>query len=364
MITFDETPGAGKLKISLEEDHLTANIKVIGVGGGGGNAVNRMIEAGIKGVEFLVTNTDVQAMHTSKAARKIQIGAKLTKGLGAGANPEVGKQAALEDTDQILEALSGADMIFITTGMGGGTGTGAAPIVASLAAELGALTVAVVTKPFSFEGKKRMNQAERGLNELKECVDTVITIPNERLLETLERGTSLFDAFRIADDILRQAVQGISDLIIVPGLINLDFADVKTVMAGMGMALMGTGTAAGENRAIEAAKKAISSRLLEDGSIQGARGVLINITGGQDLLLHEVSEASSIIHDAADPEANIIFGAVLDERMKGEVKITVIATGFDRQAEAGGIAEVPVAGKAAAPPPDLEIPAFLRRAQK
>ena len=254
-------------------------------------------------------------------------------------------------------------MVFVTTGLGGGTGTGAAPIVATLAAELGALTVAVVTKPFAFEGKKRMTQADRGLMDLKECVDTVITIPNERLLATLERGTSLFDAFRIADDILRQAVQGISDLITVPGLINLDFADVKTVMSGMGMALMGTGSGRGENRAVEAAKKAISSRLLEDGSIQGARGVLLNITGGHDLLLHEVSEASNIIHDAADADANIIFGAVLDENMKDEVKITVIATGFDRRAEAAGLT-ASTATKQSTPAPDLEIPAFLRRAQK
>src|SRR5262249_23855105 len=253
----------------------------------------------------------------------------------------------------------GADMVFVTTGLGGGTGTGAAPVVATLAAELGALTVAVVTKPFVFEGKKRMTQAERGLADLKECVDTLITIPNELLLATLDRGTSLFDAFRIADDILRQAVQGISDLITVPGLINLDFADVRTVMSGMGMALMGTGSARGENRAVEAAKKAISSRLLEEGSIQGARGVLLNITGGHDWLLHEVSEASNIIHEAADAEANIIFGAVLDETMKDEVKITVIATGFERRAEAVAVA-AGAAAKPAAAAPDLEIPAFLR----
>ncbi|PYR68703.1 MAG: cell division protein FtsZ, partial [Acidobacteria bacterium] len=317
-----------------EGRRLGASIKVVGIGGAGSNAVNRMIDAGLDGVDFLVANTDVQALELSKASVKLQIGAKLTKGLGAGANPEIGRQAALEDTDKVIEALEGADMVFVTTGLGGGTGTGAAPVVATLAAELGALTVAVVTKPFVFEGKKRMTQAERGLADLKECVDTVITIPNERLLATLDRGTSLFDAFRIADDILRQAVQGISDLITVPGLINLDFADVRTVMSGMGMALMGTGSARGDNRAVEAAKKAISSRLLEEGSIQGARGVLINITGGQDLLLHEVSEASSIVHDAADGEANIIFGAVLDERMKDEVKITVIATGFDHPGEA------------------------------
>ena len=348
-----------------EGRRLGASIKVIGVGGGGSNAVNRMIDAGLDGVDFLVANTDVQALEQSKASVKLQIGAKLTKGLGAGANPEIGRQAALEDTDKVIEALEGADMVFVTTGLGGGTGTGAAPIVATLAAELGALTVAVVTKPFAFEGKKRMTQADRGLSDLKECVDTVITIPNERLLATLERGTSLFDAFRIADDILRQAVQGISDLITVPGLINLDFADVRTVMSGMGMALMGTGSARGENRAIEAAKKAISSRLLEDGSIQGAQGVLINITGGHDLLLHEVSEASNIIHDAADADANIIFGAVLDETMKEEVKITVIATGFDRQGEPNAFAAAQSAGKAAvATAPDLEIPAFLRRAQK
>jgi cell division protein FtsZ len=349
---------------------LGACIKVVGVGGGGSNAVNRMIDAGLEGVDFMVANTDMQALKQSKAPVKLQIGAKLTKGLGAGANPDVGRQAALEDTEKVIESLEGADMVFVTTGLGGGTGTGAAPIVASLAAELGALTVAVVTKPFAFEGKKRQAQAERGLTDLKECVDTVITIPNERLLATLERGTSLFDAFRIADDILRQAVQGISDLITVPGLINLDFADVKTVMAGMGMALMGTGSATGENRAVEAAKKAISSRLLEDGSIQGARGVLINITGGHDLLLHEVSEASGIIHDAADSEANIIFGAVLDESMKGEVKITVIATGFDKKPEtvlavaAGAAASGPANIRMTPPPSDIEIPAFLRRAQK
>src|SRR6266849_368836 len=329
MITFDESPDAGKLKISLDEEQLTAKIKVIGVGGGGGNAVNRMIQSGIKGVEFLVTNTDVQAMRTSLAPNKIQIGAKLTKGLGAGANPEVGKQAALEDTDRILEALSGADMIFITTGMGGGTGTGATPIIASLAAELGALTVAVVTKPFAFEGKRRRVQAEQGIRALRDTVDTLITIPNERLLNFVERATSLGEAFKIADDVLRQAVQGISDLITVPGEINLDFADVKTIMHGMGMALMGTGVSSGEHRAVEAAQRAISSPLLEEASIEGAKGVLINITGGPDMTLFEVHEAASIIQEAADEEANIIFGTVIDPRMKDEVKVTVIATGFD-----------------------------------
>ncbi len=329
MITFDESPGAGKLKISLDEEQLSAKIKVIGVGGGGGNAVNRMIQAGIKGVEFLVTNTDVQAMRAAMAPIKIQIGAKLTKGLGAGANPEIGKQAALEDTDRILEALSGADMIFITTGMGGGTGTGAAPIIASLAAELGSLTVAVVTKPFAFEGKRRRVQAEQGIRSLRDTVDTLITIPNERLLNFVERATSLGEAFKIADDVLRQAVQGISDLITVPGEINLDFADVKTIMHGMGMALMGTGVSSGEHRAVEAAQRAISSPLLEEASIEGAKGVLINITGGPDMTLFEVHEAASVIQEAADEEANIIFGTVIDPKMKDEVKVTVIATGFD-----------------------------------
>jgi cell division protein FtsZ len=329
MIIFDERPGDGALSVTLDEEHLGAKIKVIGVGGGGGNAVNRMIQAGIKGVEFLVANTDLQAMRTSLAPIKLQIGGKLTKGLGAGANPEVGKQAALEDTDRILEALTGADMIFITTGMGGGTGTGAAPIIASLAAELGSLTVAVVTKPFGFEGKRRRVQAEQGIRALRDTVDTLITIPNERLLNFVERGTSLNDAFKIADDILRQAVQGISDLITVPGEINLDFADVKTIMHGMGMALMGTGVSQGEHRAVEAAQRAISSPLLEEASIEGAKGVLINITGGPDMTLFEVHEAASVIQSAADEEANIIFGTVIDPRMKDEVKVTVIATGFD-----------------------------------
>jgi cell division protein FtsZ len=330
MITFDEKPGDGRLAVMLDEGmQLGAKIKVIGVGGGGGNAVNRMIQAGIKGIEFMVANTDVQAMRTSLAPTRLQIGGKLTKGLGAGANPEIGKQAALEDTDRILEALSGADMIFITTGMGGGTGTGAAPIIASLAAELGALTVAVVTKPFGFEGKRRRIQAEQGIRSLRETVDTLITIPNERLLNFVERATSLNEAFNIADDILRQAVQGISDLITVPGEINLDFADVKTIMHGMGMALMGTGVSSGEHRAVEAAQRAISSPLLEEASIEGAKGVLINVTGGPDMTLFEVHEAASIIQEAADEEANIIFGTVIDPRMKDEIKVTVIATGFD-----------------------------------
>lgn len=329
MITFDESPHEnGQLNISLDEE-LSARIKVIGVGGGGGNAVNRMIQTGIGGVEFIAANTDQQALSHSLAKTKIQLGSKLTKGLGAGANPEIGREAALEDTDRILEHLSGADMIFITTGMGGGTGTGATPVIASLAAELGALTVAVVTKPFNFEGKKRRIQAEHGIRSLRESVDTLITIPNERLLNFVERATSLGEAFKIADDILRQAVQGISDLITVPGEINLDFADVRTIMHGMGMALMGTGVSQGEHRAVEAAQRAISSPLLEEASIEGAKGVLINITGGEDMTLFEVNEAASIIQEAADEDANIIFGTVIDRKMKEEIKITVIATGFD-----------------------------------
>src|ERR687884_1433146 len=311
-----------------------AKIKVIGVGGGGGNAINRMIEAGIEGVQFLVANTDLQALKSSRASVKIQIGEKLTKGLGAGANPDVGRNAALEDTEKIIEALEGADMVFVTTGLGGGTGTGAAPIIASLATELNALTVAVVTKPCHFEGKRRMAQSDQGLRELRECVDTVITIPNERLLHTADRNMSLQDAFKMADDVLRQAVQGISGLITVPGLINLDFADVKAIMAGMGMALMGAGRASGEDRALKATQQAISSPLLEEATIEGARGVLINITGGPDLTLYEVNEASSIIREAADEDANIIFGAVIDETLRDEMKITVIATGFDREAVA------------------------------
>ena len=322
---------ASTLRLKLDEDGRTgARIKVVGVGGGGSNAVNRMVQSGLDGVEFIVANTDLQALKLNNAPHKIQIGAKLTKGLGAGADPNVGRQAALEDTDKLIEALDGADMVFVTTGMGGGTGTGAAPVIASLASELGALTIAVVTKPFKFEGRKRQTQAERGLDELRNSVDTVITIPNERLLSTIARTTSLNDAFTTADDVLRQAIQGISDLILVPGLINLDFADVKTIMAGMGIAIMGTGLAEGDTRAMDAANHAVSSPLLEDASVKGARGVIINVTGGPDLSLVEVSEASAIIQEAAHEDANIIFGAVVDPKMEGKVKITVIATGFDR----------------------------------
>ena len=324
----DGTP-EDRLRLRLEDEAFAgARIKVIGVGGGGSNAVNRMARAGLDGVEFIVANTDLQALKANAAPIKLQIGSKLTKGLGAGADPNVGRNAALEDTDKIIQALDGADMIFVTTGLGGGTGTGAAPVIASLASELGALTVAVVTKPFKFEGKKRQLQAERGLEALRDCVDTIITIPNERLLTIIDRSTPLTDAFCTADDVLRQAIQGISDLILVPGLINLDFADVKTIMSGMGLAMMGTGVADGENRAIEAAKRAISSPLLEGASVNGARGVIINVTGGPDLSLCEVSDASTIVQEAADEDANIIFGAVVDPALTGKVKITVIATGF------------------------------------
>jgi cell division protein FtsZ len=323
------------IRISFNEEPLNdAKIKVIGVGGGGGNAVNRMIDAGVEGIEFVVANTDLQALRMSRAPVKLQLGVKLTNGLGAGANPEVGRKAALEDSDKIIEALEGADMVFITTGLGGGTGTGAAPIIASLASEMGALTVAVVTKPFSFEGKRRMTQAEKGIAELMESVDTTIVIPNEKLLAVAENA-GFFESFRIADDILRQGVQGISDIITIPGIINRDFADVKTIMARMGYAVMGTATASGANRTTEAARRAIASPLLEAGAIDGARGILINITGSASLKLAEVQQACTIIQSAAHEDANIIFGAVLDEKMKDTVKITVIATGFREVSRAG-----------------------------
>ena len=305
-----------------------AKIKVVGVGGGGNNAVNRMITSGLQGVEFIAINCDAQALLLSKAQNRIQIGEKLTKGLGAGANPEIGQKAAEESRELLIDQLRGADMVFVTAGMGGGTGTGAAPIVAECAREAGALTVGVVTKPFSFEGKRRMNQAEAGIVNLKDRVDTLITIPNDRLLQVIDRRTSMLDAFHIADDVLRQGVQGISDLISVPGLINADFADVKTIMSNAGSALMGIGTAKGENGAVAAAEAAIKSPLLE-ASIEGARGVLFNITGGKDLSLFDVTEASNIITEAVDPDANIIFGAVIDEKLDDEIRVTVIATGFN-----------------------------------
>jgi cell division protein FtsZ len=337
------------IRIQFHDDVTNnAKIKVIGVGGGGGNAVNRMIDAQVEGVEFIVANTDLQALKMSRAPVKIQLGVKLTNGLGAGANPEVGRKAALEDADKIIEALEGADMVFVTTGLGGG---------------MGALTVSVVTKPFAFEGRRRLQQAERGLQDLLECVDTVIVIPNEKLL-AVARDAGFFQSFRVADDILRQAVQGISDIITIPGIINRDFADVKAIMAGMGYAVMGTATAKGEDRAIQAAQRAIASPLLEAGAIDGARGILINITGSANLRLAEVNEASTIIQSAAHEDANIIFGAVLDEKMKDEVKITVIATGFKEQyarrekvsSAAAAISHSRTTSPFVAPPPHINMP--------
>ncbi|WP_053956898.1 cell division protein FtsZ [Inediibacterium massiliense] len=350
-----------------------AQIKVIGVGGGGNNAVNRMIESQLKGVQFVAINTDKQALFTSKAEYKIQIGDKLTKGLGAGANPEIGRKAAEESREDICQALQGADMVFVTAGMGGGTGTGAAPVVAQIAKEMGILTVGVVTKPFTFEGKRRLQHAELGIEQLKDKVDTLVTIPNDRLLQVAEKKTSIMDAFKIADDVLKQGVQGISDLIAVPGLVNLDFADVKTIMFEQGLAHMGVGRVSGENRAAEAAKQAIQSPLLET-SIEGAKGVLLNITGGQNLGLFEVNEAAELVAQAADPEANIIFGAVIDENLKDELIITVIATGFEskktinkkiieKQNEQPKPNEQIVEKEVAENPisDDLDIPTFLRR---
>src|SRR5574340_891705 len=374
-----------------EEPHNNAKIKVVGVGGGGSNAVNRMIDAKLEGVEFYVANTDLQALQMSQAPVKIQLGVKLTNGLGAGANPEIGRRAALEDTDKIVEALEGADMVFVTAGLGGGTGTGGAPIVASLARELGALTVGVVTKPFAFEGRRRMTQAEYGLSELIQAFVTVICIPNERLMEFVDKGTSFFEAFRIADDILRQGVQGISDIITITGIINRDFADIKTIMEGMGYAVMGTAIGRGENRAVDATNKAIASPLLEDASINGAQGILLNITGSSKLTMYEVHEASSIVQKAAAENANIIFGAVLDETMEDAVKVTVIATGI--KSEKMGIKPITgispalrtaqesvklrreklTAGPDEQPPEkprpeisedDLDVPAFMRRPLK
>lgn len=352
-----------KLKFHLVEDVIGAKIRVVGIGGGGGSAVNRMIEAGIEGVEFIAVNTDVQALSSNRAGTKLQIGSQTTKGLGSGGRPEIGKQAAMEDTEKLIELIQGADMVFLTTGLGGGTGTGGTPILANLASEMDILAIAIVTLPFEFEGRVRAKQAEEGLKELKTAVDTVISIPNERLLQTVNLDTSIQDAFKMADDILRQAVQGISDLITKPGLINLDFADVKSIMKGMGMAFMGTGIASGENRAVDAAQKAISSPLLIDTSIEGARGVLINITGGKDLTLHEVSKASQLIHRLAHPDANIIFGTVIDNAMKEMAKVTVIATGFDAAEEKQLLPhEGYVIPRKLTPPPfqvDTDTPAFL-----
>jgi len=341
-----------------------ANIKVIGVGGGGNNAINRMVEAGLKGVEFIAVNTDAQALFLSKAEKKIQVGEKLTKGLGAGADPDIGMKAAEENADEIRQGLQGADMVFVTAGMGGGTGTGGAPVIARIAKELGALTIGVVTKPFSFEGRKRNTQAETGIQSLRQEVDSLITIPNDRLLQVVDKHTAFNDAFRIADDILRQGVQGISDLIAVPGVINCDFADVQTVMKNTGSALMGIGKASGENRAAVAAQMAISSPLLET-SIDGAKGVLFNICGGADLTLFEINEAAEIIHQAADVEANIIFGANIDETLGDEVRVTVIATGFHNPQTKESTPSIKMSSietpSSFIDKNDLEIPPFLRR---
>ena len=353
----------------------TATIKVIGVGGAGNNAINRMIESGIKGVEFIAVNTDNQALQRSKASTRIQIGEKLTRGLGAGANPDIGAQAAEESKSEVAEALRGADMVFVTAGMGGGTGTGAAPIVAATARELGILTIGVVTKPFTFEGKKRLTQAERGVTALKEKVDTLVVIPNDKLLQIIDRRTSIIEAFKMADDVLRQGVQGISDLISTPGLINLDFADVRTVMLNTGIAHMGIGRASGENRAEDAAKQAIQNPLLES-SIEGARGVIINITGGNELGLQEANTAAELVQRSADPEANIIFGVVTDESLEDEIVITVIATGFEQNQDLSSatsvenlvnstwnkkINSIPQANDGKDQPGDLDIPSFLRK---
>jgi len=373
----------------LEPVPQAAKIKVIGLGGGGGNAVSRMMAAEFTGVDFIVANTDLQALRNSPAPVKMQLGGKLTQGLGAGSNPEVGRDAALEDPESITKILEGADMVFITAGLGGGTGTGAAPIVASLAKDLGILTVAVVTKPFTFEGKKRMLQAEAGMEALRNVVDTLIAIPNQRLLSVVDRGTPLLEAFKVADTVLQQAVQGISDLILVPGLVNLDFADVRTIMSGMGMAMMGTGVGHGEHRALDAAQKAVASPLLDDTSIEGARGILINFTGGSDLAIHEVEEGARIVQEAAHEEANIIFGAVIDPGLRDEVRMTVIATGFsERKQETSPtkIVDLPRSSRSSASQPgaaaawrrrlaadvraeaddpmgdaDYDVPAFLRR---
>jgi len=380
--------GTRRPLFELEEVVQAAKIKVIGLGGGGGNAVSRMMAADFTGVEFIVANTDVQALRSSPAPVKIQLGAHLTKGLGAGSNPEVGRDSALEDPETITKLLQGADMVFITAGLGGGTGTGAAPVVASLAKDLGILTVAVVTKPFTFEGRKRLLQADAGMDALRGVVDTLITIPNQRLLAVVDRGTPLLEAFKVADTVLQQAVQGISDLILVPGLVNLDFADVRTIMSGMGMAMMGTGVGRGENRAVDAAQKAIASPLLDDTSIDGAKGILINFTGGPDLSIHELEEAARMVQEAAHEEANIIFGAVIDPSLGDEVRMTVIATGFaERKTESSPskILDLSRAGRPGAQPgaaaawrrrlaadvraeaddplgnADYDVPAFLRK---
>ncbi|HNT30768.1 MAG TPA: cell division protein FtsZ [bacterium] len=345
--------------------HNFAKIKVVGLGGGGNNAVNQMVRLGVKGIEFVAVNTDMQALNISEAAHKIQIGTKVTKGLGSGANPEVGRKAAEETRDELAELVSDADMVFITAGMGGGTGTGASAVLAEISRQAGVLTVAVVTKPFTFEGARRRGVAEQGIKELKEHVDTLIVIPNDRVLQIADDNTSFLDAFRLVDDVLRQGVQGISDLIVLPGLINVDFADVRTIMENAGSALMGIGYGSDENRAIDAAKAAISSPLLET-SIHGAKGVLFNIVGGPDMGMKEINNAAQIIADAADPDANIIFGAVIDENMKGKTKITVIAAGFDEftgKAEPREFTKISHSPLQAVDEEELEVPAFLRKSR-
>jgi cell division protein FtsZ len=357
---------AARMNFEIEEDMmLGADIRVIGVGGGGGNAVNSMICAGIDGVKFIAANTDLQALATSLAPSKLQLGAKLTKGLGAGANPEVGRKAANEDSTRIAEAIQGTDLLFITAGLGGGTGTGAAPVIANIAKEMGILTVGVVTKPFPFEGQRRMRQAEDGLREMRDNVDTLITIPNQRLLGVVDRKTTLLESFRMADDILRQAVAGIADLVTVPGLVNVDFADVRTIMSRMGRAVMGVGIARGDNRAVEAAGRAISSPLLEDGSIDGAQGVLINVTCGPDLSLQEANEAANIVQKAVAEDAQIIWGTVIRPEQQDEIMITVIATGFEEKGAAAGPRPAP---RVQPPRPvrerELEVPTFQRERLK
>lgn len=371
MLSERQNPGQRSIEFAESEtpNHQVARIKVVGVGGAGGNAVNRMIQEGMTGVEFIVCNTDLQALRSSRASIKIQLGENLTRGLGAGGDPGVGRQAALDDVDRLLDALEGANMIFVTAGLGGGTGTGAAPIIASLATELGALTVGVVTRPFAFEGLRRARNAEQGLEELRGCVDSVVTVPNERLLRSVNKGVSFVEAFTMADEVLRQAVRGISDIILLPGLINVDFADVRTTMKGRGVALMGTGIATGDNRALEAVQRAISSPLLEEASIEGAKSLLVNLSGGPNVQLAEVNEAMTLILNAADAEAEIIFGAVIDPSLTDEIRITVIATDFAATAASSQPAP-PLRGPHGPGPGirppgttdnDLAVPAFMRK---
>lgn len=345
-----------------ERAEMSAKLKVIGVGGAGGNAINTMVAAGLSGVDFISINTDAQSLEQNSAPSRVQIGKHLTQGLGAGANPDIGRQAIEEDRDEVARTLAGADMVFVTAGMGGGTGTGAAPVVAEIAKELGALTVGIVTKPFTFEGLKRMQRADQGIQEMRKSVDTLIVIPNQRLFAVVDKSTPLLDAFKVADDVLLHATKGISDLITVPGLINLDFADVRTIMAEMGDALMGTGYAKGEGKAMQAAQQAIASPLLEGVSIRGARGVLVNITGGTEMSLYEISDATTVIYEEAGEDANIIFGAVIDKDLKDEIFITVIATGFN--ADDRAVVKTPQAPKIEVNPKVLDLPTFMRERKR